>query len=853
MKIWLRRALIAVAVLLVLVIAGVAVLLSTFDPNSYKGLAIDWMKAHHQRTLAIDGPIRLSVFPRLEVQVSAVSLSEAGRDQRFAAIEEAALAVQILPLWRRQLVVDRVQARGVSVVITRNAKGVRNIDDLLSAGTAPAAPAPGSSEPTAAAGQPLRFDVSRIEMTDVKATIHDEQVPLHGDIVLESLVTGRLADKVEAPVELKLRFALQEPVLKGTLSGSLKLTPDLATRSARLAGMQISYQGDAPGASDIAATLKGNLAYDGAKAAVQASDIDLAVGATVGAIKIASSSVKADTFEFDPARKALTLAKLQVRLAGALPGRAPGRSQAGPDPRGGSSDVPVGRGAVIPAKENFTLALDWPSLSVAGTALQGSALSGDVSLSGTHTLNGKFQSAAPSGSFDLVRVPGVVVALEGKSGPQAIDGKLSGDLLLRTAPAFVALEKLALQARIQTPGLQPLALDLGGTLSASAKEAQWQLSGKLNTNQFNTDGLARFAGKVPSVKVQARFDALDVNKVLGTPPQEVQAQASAPTAAAAADTPVNLQGLEGLQAQLALRAGSLVVRQYRVDNAQLEATLDAGVLKITKLQGQSWGGNIEASGFADARASKLGVQLAASGVNVNALLKDVAAKDLLEGTGRVTADLTSTGKTVGELRSRLAGQAAMQLRDGAIKGVNLAKSLRRAKATLGADQDAVEKAKQTEKTDFSELGASFQIANGIAKSTDLDAKSPFLRLGGAGSADIGHGRIDYTARATVTNTSKGQEGAELEALRGITVPVLLSGPFDAIDWKIQWSAIASDLVKARAGEKLRAQEDKLKDKLGAKLGIKPANPAASAASSPARSTKDAAKDKLKDKLKGLLK
>jgi uncharacterized protein len=29
------------------------------------------------------------------------------------------------------------------------------------------------------------------------------------------------------------------------------------------------------------------------------------------------------------------------------PGRAPGRSQAGPDPLGGSADVPVGRGAEI--------------------------------------------------------------------------------------------------------------------------------------------------------------------------------------------------------------------------------------------------------------------------------------------------------------------------------------------------------------------------------------------------------------------------------------------------------------------------------------------------------------------------
>lgn len=825
MKTWLRRALIAVGVLLVLVVAVVAVLLYTFDPNQYKGLAIDWMKAHHQRTLAIDGPIRLSVFPRLEVQVSAVSLSEARRSERFAAVEEATLAVQILPLLSRQLVVDRVLARGVSVVMTRDAKGQRNIDDLLSAGTAPAAPTPGSSAPApATGGQPLRFDVSRIELADVKATIRDEQLPLHGDIVLESLVTGRLADKLESPVDLKLRFALQQPLLKGSLAGSMRLTPDLATQSASLAGLKITYQGDAPGASGITATLQGNLAYDGAKAAVQASGIDLSLAATLGALKLTSASVKADSFGFDPARKALTLAKLQVRVAAAQ------------------------------AAENFTVALDWPSLAVAGTALQGSALSGQVSVSGTHTLNGTFQSAAPSGSFDLVRVPGVALALDGKSGAQAIAGKLSADLLLRTAPAFVALEKLALQANLQTPGLQPLALDVGGTLSASAQEARWQLSGKLNTNQFNTDGQAHLAGKVPSLKAQARFDALDLNKLLGTPaPQEAQASAPAATAAAG-DTPVNLQGLEGLQAQVALRAGSLVFRQYRVDDAQLQASLDAGVLKITKLQGRSWGGNIEASGFADARASKVGVQLAASGVNINALLKDVAAKDLLEGTGRVTADLASTGKTVGELRSHLAGQAAVQLRDGAIKGVNLAQSLRRAKATLGGgDQDAVEKAKQTEKTDFSELSASFQVADGVAKSTDLDAKSPFLRLGGAGSADIGQGRIDYSARATVTNTSKGQEGADLEALRGITVPVQLSGPFEAIAWKIQWSAIAAELAKSKVGGKLRAQEDKLKDKLGAKLGLRPAAAGASAASSPADSAKDAAKDKLKNKLKGLLK
>ena len=98
----------------------------------------------------------------------------------------------------------------------------------------------------------------------------------------------------------------------------------------------------------------------------------------------------------------------------------------------------------------------------------------------------------------------------------------------------------------------------------------------------------------------------------------------------------------------------------------------------------------------------------------------------------------------------------IKLRDGAIKGINLAKSLRQAKAAIGLQQDAVQKASETEKTDFSELSASFQIADGVARSKDLDVKSPFLRLGGEGAVDIGKGRIDYTARATVTSTAAGQ-------------------------------------------------------------------------------------------------
>jgi AsmA protein len=255
---------------------------------------------------------------------------------------------------------------------------------------------------------------------------------------------------------------------------------------------------------------------------------------------------------------------------------------------------------------------------------------------------------------------------------------------------------------------------------------------------------------------------------------------------------------------------------------------------------------------------------------VNALLKDVANQDTLSGTGRVTLDVDSAGATVNQMRSHLKGTAALALRDGSVKGYNLARALREAKAALSFKQDATQQAKKDEKTDFTEMTASFNISEGVARSSDLDMKSPFLRLGGEGSIDLGHNRLDYTARATVASTTKGQDGADLSVLKGLTIPVRLSGPFDAIQWNIRWSEVASAAVtqqlKSQLENKLKDQlgvtgsgsvkselKNKLEDQLKGKLGLPGAAPAASGASAPAASTapKDVLKDKLNDKLKGL--
>jgi AsmA protein len=99
------------------------------------------------------------------------------------------------------------------------------------------------------------------------------------------------------------------------------------------------------------------------------------------------------------------------------------------------------------------------------------------------------------------------------------------------------------------------------------------------------------------------------------------------------------------------------------------------------------------------------------------------------------------------------------------------------------------------------MSGTFRIANGVAHNDDLSVKSPLIRIGGTGDINLGEDRLDYLARAAIVSTLQGQGGPELQALKGLTVPVRLTGPFSAMDWHIDFQGMASELAKQKLDEK----------------------------------------------------
>lgn len=63
----------------------------------------------------------------------------------------------------------------------------------------------------------------------------------------------------------------------------------------------------------------------------------------------------------------------------------------------------------------------------------------------------------------------------------------------------------------------------------------------------------------------------------------------------------------------------------------------------------------------------------------------------------------------------------------------------------------------------------------LAENNHLYVKSPLLRIAGERQADLAADELDYLVATTVAESAREQGGDEARDLRGVAIPVLVSG------------------------------------------------------------------------------
>jgi AsmA protein len=413
-------------------------------------------------------------------------------------------------------------------------------------------------------------------------------------------------------------------------------------------------------------------------------------------------------------------------------------------------------------------------------------------------------------------VPGklsLAAHVRGKKPMIDLKVQLDGTYRLGLAREEYALTGMTLAVQGAAAELTRIALTVTGDAHARlAKEAlEADLVAKFDDTTVKAKlGMAGFSA--PRYQLQADIDRIDLDRYLVAQKDAKPAPSAGPKVAV--DVPVDLGALEGLRADGTLAVGWVQLMGLKLSDLKAELRAADGRTDIAPHSAKLYEGTLQGAMTLAARGNRIVLQETLSGVALGPLVKDLMGRDAVEGRGNVSVDLAAAGPTVNALKKSLAGTARIELKDGALKGINLAEALRKTRAAFGSKSAQQQPTDTAQRTDFSALSASFVLKDGVARNDDLDVRAPLVRVGGAGAIDIGNSRLDYLAKATVVATAKGQGGADLEHLAGLTIPVRLTGPFDAPKYEIDYGALAGDAAKAKVKEKAKEKvENKLRDLL----------------------------------------
>lgn len=814
MKTWFKRILIGLVVLVVVAVVGLAIFLLTFDPNAYKYKLEELVQQRYQRTLTIDGEIELSLFPRIGLSVQGVSLSEPDSPEIFASIDSTRLAVAVWPLLSNSFVVDHVAISGLKARVVRDKQGHFNFSNLVG-GTAPVTAAPANpAEALAGAAQSavqalangnlpqprnnMQIDIAGLDLKDGQVQLQDAITGMAVAVTKINANTGRVTFNQPFDVRLTARVEGGNPRVDANLTGQALLTLDPSAKRYAAQKLDLRMDGKLPGAEAKSLAMRGNLAFNGQKSALDVAGLEVVFQGDVTDPAARATNVDASVaipkLAIDPHKSQLQIEKLAIRA------------------KGGVEDGP------------FEFAVDAPALNISPASATGEALTGRVRISG---LDASFGLNGISGNAGELDIKEAKLDSTSKNGERVVKLNFASPLSLNLLQRSGGLSGLRGDVNITDPGLPKGSLQIPVIGSVTADLLKDQATSKINAvlegGKFDLSADITKLSDSPRVNFALVVDTLDLDKLVppaaATPAQPAAKQPAdakkeegkpaqpAPAPAKPADDTIDLSALVGPSVNGTIKVGKLVVRGLKADDVGAAVKLDKGKLDISSLTAGLYGGKLAGTLSVDAaQGNQLATKMSLAGIAIEPFLMDVARQNVLSGTGSLALDLKTAGANAHAMKSGLGGTMQLRLRDGAVKGINLTQTLRDLKAAFKPESQNETVASDTSKqTEFSEMDADLAFTKGVAAVKRLNVVSPLLRVtqGDPAIIDFVKSELDLVARARVVNPAADPEGKELIDLKDVTIPVHVKGPFDKPTYTLLWKDAIGGILQRSLENKLR--------------------------------------------------
>ncbi|MBI1339587.1 AsmA family protein [bacterium] len=727
------------------------------------------------RDVVVAGPIRLSVFPRIEARASDASIAnpEGFGDAPFASMGQLRAAVKLFPLiFSQRVEISEFVLVKPEINLVERADGSNNWTfDLPGAAPAEGEPAPqmqtalgdirirdgavsyrseASGQTHALTGFNLRADLRALDRPiDIEADGAADNLPF--------TISGRIDNAqdmfagVASPVTIRLSTDLIETALAGEMSW-----------------------GEAPAFK---------FKFDGA---------------------IPSATALADAFGVED-----------------LPGRpALGRITANGEATGTPSDIALDilsarhespllnadfKGKVRFAEEITVIgeaAADAPRLTDLANALAFPAPGGGA----LGRASASTQVSGKAGDLRFVNIDfrheGGLIALTFKGDATlredvAYDGKL--------ALAAPDLKQLARAAGAELPdGPAYRSFALSGDMSGSATDLK--LSGAtLNFDDITATGDAAlaFSGK-PRLTGKLKTGPIDITPYAaasGAPATETPQPGWG-------SEPLDLSPLTLVDADLSLDAQALKYQKFAFGPSRLLVSLDGGKLVANLEQTSLFGGAGGARIVADAsqRTPAIAIDADLKGLSLKPFLGAAADFDLLEGAGDLKVNIAGAGGSLDALMASLAGEGKFTFAEGVMKGVDIPALARTARDSLAARSIPLNAFGRNAETRFRNLKASFAMSDGVAAMSDMTFSGAGFSVSGGGALDIGKQSLSFSLFPEFTDKTAGVEGFGL--------PIKFAGGWSGVDvsFDFDW------LIKRAEGQLRERASARIDTELRRQLG-----------------------------------
>jgi uncharacterized protein involved in outer membrane biogenesis len=349
---------------------------------------------------------------------------------------------------------------------------------------------------------------------------------------------------------------------------------------------------------------------------------------------------------------------------------------------------------------------------------------------------GKLQMAARFAGSDLADL----YYLTGLTLPNTPPYRLSGDL-----------QRDVDDWRITNLGGQVGESDLHGMLTVDASGERPYLTGDIASRKLNFDDLGPLIGARP----KGEKAAAPAEKTLAT----------SDSGGVLPDTPLNVERLRQMNADVHYRADTVVSRDFPLRAAETKVSLKDGVLKLMPVSFNfsrgTLAGDVQIDARKDVAISDIDVRL--SGLRLEQFVASNDGVPSLEGTATARAKLHGVGNSIHKAASTASGAVTFVVPRGQVRqafaellGINVASALG---LLLTKDQS---------QTEMRCAVADFSTKDGVMALRQFVFDTPVVMATGEGTVDLKNEQIDLA----ITGHPKKPQLIRLRA------PITIKGPLD---------------------------------------------------------------------------